>query len=550
MRMMNIVLSFNFLFSTLISVCVTARLTDDQLAQILSDKLSTGPLRDSREYPSIDDLTEFDRRLVALEKIDEVADRLLDDELQTDEDFADGPKFDSNRMVQNSEDSGEAVSEPERYLFDVTDIHKDDAFNEQHKIKSSLKVCIEYSFTQQEFEKCLRRHKENKFSTINGLKEKRVGFSTCGTYGNRCKTKEGEKETGEEKGNPLCGRFGCRGKSFEKEIGEEKRNPFCGRFGCRGKRFEKEIGEEKRNPFCGRFGCRGKRFEKEIGEEKRNPFCGRFGCRGKRFEKEIGEEKRNPFCGRFGCRGKRFEKEIVEEKRNPFCGRFGCRGKRFEKEIGEEKRNPFCGRFGCRGKRFEKEIGEEKRNPFCGRFGCRGKRFEKEIREEKRNPFCGRFGCRGKRFEKEIGEEKRNIFFNKNYPRPTSKPKQRRKTKQKSKEKKNPFCSHYGCYGKRFAFFNRYPGKRQHSVFTDKKDRESVIPDERGILRNLDQHNVLFQTSEGFEASQTDSSDDSEEYNTQNKLKDVQLKEDLRRVIGSMCNTSINGCQFKKEEEN
>jgi hypothetical protein len=48
-------------------------------------------LRDSREYPSIDDLTEFDRRLVALEKIDEVADRLLDDELQTDEDFADGP---------------------------------------------------------------------------------------------------------------------------------------------------------------------------------------------------------------------------------------------------------------------------------------------------------------------------------------------------------------------------------------------------------------------------------------------------------------------------
>ena len=53
----------------------------------MSDKLSTGPLRDSRAYPSIDELNEFDRRLVALEKLDEVADRLLEDE---EREYADG----------------------------------------------------------------------------------------------------------------------------------------------------------------------------------------------------------------------------------------------------------------------------------------------------------------------------------------------------------------------------------------------------------------------------------------------------------------------------
>jgi hypothetical protein len=360
-------------------------------------------------------------------------------------------------MVQKSEDSGkdftidsdfgdtvtdifETGSEPKRYLFDVTDMHRDDAFNEQQKIKSSLKVCIAYSYTQQEFEKCQRRHGENKFNTIHALKEKRVGFSTCGTYGNRCKTKEGEKE-----------------------IGEEKRNPFCGRFGCRGKRFEKEIGEEKRNPFCGRFGCRGKRFEKEIGEEKRNPFGNKYY---RNVKKETGEEKQYPGC--FGCRGK---------------------GKRFEEEIGEEKRLVF------HNKNQNRRMSKNKQGNRSGNKSYpKGKKIVREIRKEKGNPVCGE----------------------------------------------------HGCLEKRFAFFNKYPGKRQRSKLTDKKHMDSIIPDKRGLLRNIDQPIVLFQTSTGFEESETDSSDDREEYYAQNELKDVHLKEDLRRVIGSICNTSINGCQFKK----
>ena len=62
-----------------------------------------------------------------------------------------------------------------------------------------------------------------------------------------------------------------------------------------------------------------------------------------------------------------------------------------------------------------------------------------------------------------------------------------------------------------------------------------------------DKRSYLVQISDDVtDASHADSTEHKEEYNRHTELKERQIKDDLRRVIGSICNISINGCQYRK----
>lgn len=57
--------------------------------QIIGERLQTDPLTESREYASAEDINEFERRLAALEKLDEVTEKLFPDNTPTE--YSDGP---------------------------------------------------------------------------------------------------------------------------------------------------------------------------------------------------------------------------------------------------------------------------------------------------------------------------------------------------------------------------------------------------------------------------------------------------------------------------
>ncbi|XP_045189465.2 uncharacterized protein LOC123546894 isoform X2 [Mercenaria mercenaria] len=229
---MNIFVSINLVLSAFISVCLTARLTDDQLAQILTDKLSASPMTDSREYPLLDDINELDRRFAALEKFDDVTDRLFDDETQ--EEYGDGPNIGSdsiivkddvtkkNLLIENKFDDDvirkvlpikdefddaltdltDTVNELDGSFLNVKDVQFGGTIEGRHEFQNSFNVCSQRSYTLEAFEDCLRE--ENVKNKENALYQK----------------------TEKLKRNPFCGRFGCRNRYTRRQL---CKGPKCSR---------------------------------------------------------------------------------------------------------------------------------------------------------------------------------------------------------------------------------------------------------------------------------------------------------------------------------